>query len=95
MLRNLLLIISLSLANAIGLEMKQNIEEVENLRLQYESELMNIKGVTAIGTALCKNEEICLKIYTCLPTDQVFPLIPEDLKKHHIELEFIGTIKAQ
>ncbi len=73
--------------------MKQ--KEVEKLRLQYESVLMNIKGVTAIGTSLCNEETTCLKIYTCIPTDQILPLLPEELKKYPIELEFVGDIKTQ
>lgn len=95
MLRHVLLIIGLNLFTAIGADMKQDIQNIENLRAQYESTLMDIKGVTAVGTGLCKGDTTCLKIYTCIPIDQVFPLIPEELKEHHIELEFIGNIKTQ
>lgn len=95
-MHRLLLIVALSLITAaIGAEMKQDVKELEELRLKYESALMDTKGITGIGIGICKDGRSCLKIYTSLPPDQVLPLIPEELKKYDIELEFVGEIKAQ
>ncbi|MCK5681567.1 hypothetical protein KAI46_12230 [bacterium] len=95
-MKQLLLILSLIITVAIGAEVKQNVQqEVEGLRIKYESVLMGIKGVVGIGIGLCENGRSCLKIYTSLPTDEVLPLIPKELKKCDIELEFVGEIKTQ
>ncbi|MCD6347249.1 MAG: hypothetical protein J7L96_07505 [Bacteroidales bacterium] len=95
-MRQLILIFGFILTVTIGAEMKQNVQqEIEGLRIKYESVLMGIKGVVGIGIGLCENGRSCLKIYTSLPTDEVLPLIPKELKKCDIELEFVGEIKTQ
>ena len=70
-------------------------QKIEQFRSQYELHLMAIPGVTGIGTGMSSAGKICLKIYISMPTEQVFPNLPVEIKDIEYELEYIGEIKAQ
>ena len=56
---------------------------------------MAIPGVTGVGTGMSSAGKTCLKIYISMPTEQVFPNLPVEIKDIEYELEYIGEIKAQ
>lgn len=56
---------------------------------------MAIPGVTGVGTGMSSAGKTCLKIYISVPTEQVFPNLPVEIKDIEYELEYIGEIKAQ
>jgi len=91
----LVLFIFLYLQTVKGTDMKHESRDLEELKAKYEQSVLGIKGVSGIGVSLCKNGRTCLKIYTSIPTDQVYSCLPQELKNENIELEFIGEIKAQ
>lgn len=76
-------------------DMNSEPENIENLRAQYEDELMRVDGVVSISVGLC-GDRPCLKVGTSEPVEDVRPRLPESLRQHDdVELEFIGEIKTQ
>jgi uncharacterized secreted protein with C-terminal beta-propeller domain len=65
---------------------------IENIRTQYESQIMAISGVVFIGVGLCNNDKPCLKIGTSVPTENVRSELPKGIFKVDVELEFVGEI---
>jgi hypothetical protein len=74
--------------------MEFDMQEIENIRVQFESCIMGIEGVVGIGAGLC-NGKPCLKIYTSVPTQQVRSKLPEELSKIEVDLEYAGEIEAK
>ena len=69
--------------------------KIEHFRSKYGPRLMAIPGVTGVGTGISSHGKQCLKIYTSVTTEQVFPNLPEEIKEIEFELEYVGEIKAQ
>jgi len=75
--------------------MEADLQAIENMRAQYESRLMAIKGVVSVSTGIGKTGKPCLKIGTSVPVEQVRTKLPEDLFQVEVELEYLGEIRAQ
>ncbi|MEW9919122.1 hypothetical protein AB2B41_05885 [Marimonas sp. MJW-29] len=81
----------------VGVDVKMNSEpeKVEELRVQFEDELMRVEGVVSISIGLC-GDRPCLKVGTSEPIEDVRPRLPENLQKNEdVELEYIGDVEAQ
>ena len=75
--------------------MQSDTQKIESLRSTHDDSIMAIPGVVSVATGLSKNGKPCIKIGTSVPTKQVEPLLPEELSKENVELEYLGDIKAQ
>ena len=68
--------------------------EIENIRTRFEVRIMKIEGVVGVGTGLC-NGKPCLKVYTSIPPKKIRSRLPAELRKIKVDLEYVGSIKAQ
>lgn len=75
--------------------MESETHKIEQFRSQYDADLVAIPGVAGVGVGLNNAGKTCLKIYTSVPTEQVFLNLPVEIKEFEFELEFIGEVKAE
>lgn len=75
--------------------METELNKIENLRAEYDSLLMSIKGVVFVSTGLGKTGRPCLQIGTSLPIEQIRPKLPKELFQVDVVLKYIGEIHSQ
>lgn len=68
---------------------------IEQVREQFESELMSIDGIAFVATGVDNNGTPCLLIGTSVPVMEVHGRLPKELDDIHVELKYVGDIKAQ
>jgi len=74
---------------------EENIESIESLRAEYDTQLMELQGVVSVSTAIDKDGKPYLKIGTSIPTEEVRKKLPKELFRVPVELEYVGEIRAQ
>lgn len=75
--------------------MQDELRQIEKVRAEYESQLMNIDGVVSVSIGTGESGKPVLKIGTSVPPEQVRAKLPEQLLEASAELEFVGDIRAQ
>lgn len=70
-------------------------ENIEQARARYESQIMAINGVVAVSVGIGKDGAPCLKIGTAVPAEQVRKQLPAGLAGTPVDVEFVGDIRAQ
>jgi hypothetical protein len=69
--------------------------KIEKIRAQYETLIMAVDGVISVATGLGAGGKPCLQIGTSLPPEKVRPRLPAAIFDVDVEVNYLGTIKAQ
>lgn len=69
--------------------------KIEKIRAQYETEIMAVDGVISVATGLSADGKPCLQIGTSLSPEKVRPRLPAAIFDVDVEVNYLGTIKAQ
>ena len=68
---------------------------IEQVREQFESELMSIDGIAFVATGVDNNGAPCLLIGASVPVMEVHGRLPKALDDINVELKYVGDVKAQ
>jgi hypothetical protein len=75
--------------------MADQMHMVEQIRMDYESQIMAIAGVVMVSTGTCASGNPCLQIGTSLPIEVVRVKLPEAIFQIEVEIEYLGEIRTQ
>ncbi|MEH2309075.1 hypothetical protein [Nostoc sp.] len=74
-----------------SLSIRQTIEQVKE---QYESDLLRINGVVGVGISECEDKP-CIKVYLENESLNVQKQIPKQLNGFKVDTQVMGSIQAQ
>lgn len=67
---------------------------IQDLRTEFEDEIMRIEGVVGVGTHYDDDGTEKLRVLTSVPPDRVTPSLPEAVRPH-AHVVWVGAIEAQ